>query len=105
MSPSETLLPAFFSAVARPFCLNKSLAFSKSPPLSVSAFLHSIIPAPVFSLKFLTDSADIVVIVIQSPLPLPAESSPPLRPSRPLRPWPSPECLCLRQRRQQSLRL
>src|SRR5512139_1775354 len=80
--PSEAVLPAFLAAVARPLCLRRSTAFSKSPALSTSAFLHSIMPAPVFSRRSLTASADIVVI--QSPPgPLRARSFQPPGPSQP----------------------
>jgi len=49
--PSEVSLSAFFAAFAMPFCLRRSIAFSRSPFVSVRAFLHSIIPAPVRSLS------------------------------------------------------
>src|SRR5437763_8133952 len=53
-APSVALRPAFLPAVARPFWRSQSVAFSMSPPVSSSAFLQSIIPAPVFSRSSLT---------------------------------------------------
>ena len=55
--PSAAILPAFFSAAARPFSLRYSTAFSISPLDSVRAFLQSIIPQPVLSLKSFTSLA------------------------------------------------
>ena len=40
-----------------PFLRSHSSAFSKSPPVSASAFLQSIMPAPVFSRRSLTIAA------------------------------------------------
>ena len=59
VKPSAATLPAFFAAAARPLVLSQSTADSKSPFVSNSAFLQSIMPAPVFSLKSLTSDADI----------------------------------------------
>src|SRR6266403_2616610 len=53
-APSVALRPAFFPAVARPFSRSQVMAFSTSPPDSSSAFLQSIIPAPVFSRRSFT---------------------------------------------------
>jgi len=53
-SPSAAILPAFFSAVASPFSRRNSIALSKSPSVAESAFLQSIIPAPVISLNSFT---------------------------------------------------
>ena len=46
--PSAAILEDFLAAVAIPFSLNRSIAFSISPLVSVSAFLQSNTPAPVF---------------------------------------------------------
>src|SRR5512143_718343 len=81
--PSEAVLPAFFVALARPFCLRIVWAFSKSPLHSVSAFLHSIMPTPVFSLSSLTMSAEIVV------MPTPPRSHLKVLPEFPLLPLPA----------------
>ena len=61
--PSAAIRPDFFVAAARPFSLRKSIALSISPFDSVSAFLQSIIPQPVFSLKAFTSLAvnDIII--------------------------------------------
>ena len=45
--------PAFLAASARPFLRRYSIAFSMSPPVSTSAFLQSIMPAPVRSRRSL----------------------------------------------------
>src|SRR5688500_9820201 len=55
--PSAAIAPAFFAALARPFFWMISAAFSASPPASTSAFLQSIIPAPVRSRSSLTIAA------------------------------------------------
>ena len=48
-APCSAERPARFVAPARPFLRSQSRASSRSPPVSSSAFLHSIIPAPVRS--------------------------------------------------------
>src|SRR5437763_1742321 len=53
-APSVAERPDFFCAVARPFLRSQSTAFSRSPLASCSAFLQSIIPAPVFSRRSFT---------------------------------------------------
>src|SRR5262245_55161328 len=59
--PSAAIRPSRFFALARP-CLRKlSVACSMLPSASTSAFLHSIIPAPVFSRRALTISAVISI--------------------------------------------
>src|SRR5438067_2647054 len=55
--PSAATRPAFFAAAARPFLRSQSTAASRSPPLSPSARLQSIIPAPVLSRNSLTSAA------------------------------------------------
>src|SRR5262245_3055636 len=55
--PSAAMRPAFLSALASPALRMISAAASRSPPVSMSAFLHSIIPAPVRSRSVLTVSA------------------------------------------------
>src|SRR5687767_12152645 len=62
MTPSLALLSARLAALAAPLARSQSIAFSKSPPVSCSAFLHSIIPAPVLSRSSLTSLALIVVV-------------------------------------------
>src|ERR1700730_16315051 len=57
MSPSAATRPALLAAAAKPFFLSQSTAASMSPPLSPSALLQSIIPAPVFSRSSLTSAA------------------------------------------------
>jgi hypothetical protein len=47
-----------------PFFLKISMAFSKSQPASVNAFLQSIIPAPVIWRSLFTSCADIADIYI-----------------------------------------
>ena len=61
--PSAAILPAFFSALACPFFLRNSTAASISPFVSESAFLQSIIPAPVISLNSFTIPAVIAMII------------------------------------------
>src|SRR5581483_7030581 len=51
--------PDFLAAVAWPRLRKISMAFSSSPADSVSAALHSIMPAPVFSLSALIAVAEI----------------------------------------------
>src|SRR5262249_19563137 len=50
--------PAFFAAPVMPFFRSHSSALAKSPSFSASAFLQSIIPAPVFSRSSFTIAAD-----------------------------------------------
>src|SRR5439155_18521715 len=57
ISPSAATRPALLAAAAKPFFLSQSTAASISPPLSPSALLQSIIPAPVFSRNSLTSAA------------------------------------------------
>src|SRR5262245_46501929 len=64
MSPSFALRPAFFWALASPRLRRIVVASSKSPLASVSAFLHSIIPAPVWSRSFFTSAALIAVGIV-----------------------------------------
>ena len=52
--PSAVTRPAFLAAAERPFLRSQSTAASRSPPVSPSAFLQSIIPAPVLSRRSFT---------------------------------------------------
>ena len=52
------MLPAFLAAPVMPFFRSHSSALAKSPSFSASAFLQSIIPAPVFSRSSFTIAAD-----------------------------------------------
>ena len=61
--------PERLAAAANPFLRSQSTAASTSPLVSVSAFLQSIMPAPVFSRRSLTSPA--VIAAIEFPL-LPA---------------------------------
>src|SRR5260370_39280172 len=54
--PSFAEREAFFEALAIPFLRNRSSAFSRSPSVSTSAFLQSIMPALVFSRSCLTSA-------------------------------------------------
>jgi hypothetical protein len=54
------------AAFDKPFLRSQSMAFSISPPLSVSAALQSIMPAPVLSRSSLTILA--LIVVISNPL-------------------------------------
>src|SRR5579872_301253 len=65
-SPSAATREAFLSAFARPCLRISSAAASRSPLVSTSAFLHSIIPAPVRSRSCLTASA-LIFIATRSP--------------------------------------
>ncbi len=60
--PALVALPARFSRAASPFSLSSFSAFAKSPSVDTRAFLHSIIPAPVFSRSFFTSPALISAI-------------------------------------------
>src|SRR6266436_5269920 len=59
--PSAPPRAAFLSALASPVLRMSSAAASKSPLVSTSAFLHSIMPAPVRSRSCLTVSAVIFI--------------------------------------------
>ena len=61
--PSAAILDAFLAAAARPFSLRNSTALSISPSTSFSAFLQSIMPAPVISLNSFTIAAVIAMIL------------------------------------------
>jgi len=63
-SPSAATRPAFFCAAAKPFLRSQSTALSNSPFISLSAFLQSIMPAPVVSRSRLMRSAVISAIVV-----------------------------------------
>src|SRR5918999_4835552 len=60
--PSPVERPVFLAASARPFSRSSRFAASRSPPASASAFLQSIIPAPVASRSALTSCALISTI-------------------------------------------
>ena len=60
--PSAAMRPSRFLAPARPALRRISTAWSSLPSASVSAFLHSIIPAPVFSRRAFTISAVIAAM-------------------------------------------
>jgi hypothetical protein len=51
--PSAAVRPDFLAALARPLVRSQSTAASMSPSVSVSAFLASIMPAPVDVAQFL----------------------------------------------------
>src|SRR3954454_21952684 len=70
--PSAAVRPAFFAAAASPLARSQSIAGSISPLVSASAFLQSIIPAPVRSRSSLTLAAVIsaMSLFLYSPLPL-----------------------------------
>ncbi len=55
---SEANLPAFFSALASPFFLRNSVAFSTLFSQAANALLQFIIPAPIASLSSLPLAAD-----------------------------------------------
>ncbi len=61
--PSAATRSAFLSALARPDLRSHSAAASMLPAFSVSAFLHSIMPAPVRSRSSLTREAVISTVV------------------------------------------
>ena len=63
MMPLLVARPARLAAEARPFFRRISMAFSMSPPASVSAALQSIMPAPVLSRSCFTISAVIAIAV------------------------------------------
>src|SRR6185436_498123 len=56
-TPSAATRPSFFFADASPRSRRISLARSSLPSASINAFLHSIMPAPVFSRSALTAPA------------------------------------------------
>ena len=62
ITPSAATLEDFLSAFACPAFLIVSIALFMSPPASTSAFLHSIIPAPVLSRSSFTICAVILLI-------------------------------------------
>src|SRR5690554_5495126 len=66
MRPSAATRSAFLSALARPDLRSASAAASMLPPASVSAFLHSIMPAPVRSRSSLTREAVISIGDLES---------------------------------------
>ena len=55
--PSAAVRPAFLAAAARPLVRSQSIAASMSPWVSPSAFLQSIMPAPVRSRSSFTVAA------------------------------------------------
>src|SRR5688572_33310878 len=61
--PLSPPLAAMLSAFSRPFFLRISLAFALSPFASSSAFLQSIIPAPVSRRRSLTVFASMLAMV------------------------------------------
>src|SRR6478672_7620094 len=63
MRPSAAMRLAFLSALAKPVLRSQSAADSMLPSFSVSAFLHSIMPAPVRSRSSLTCVAVISAMV------------------------------------------
>src|SRR4029077_12872849 len=67
MRPSAATRPAFLAAFDRPFLRSQSCAACMSPPLSVSAALQSIMPAPVDSRRSLTIAA-VIVAIVERPL-------------------------------------
>src|SRR6185312_5033589 len=62
MRPSAAMRLAFLSALARPDLRSHSIAASRSPLFSTSAFLHSIMPAPDRSRSSFTIWAEILLI-------------------------------------------
>src|SRR5947207_6893688 len=66
MRPSAATRLAFLSALARPCLRSHSIAVSMLPAFSVSAFLHSIMPAPERSRSSLTRLA--VICIALTPL-------------------------------------
>jgi hypothetical protein len=71
MRPSAAMRPAFLAALASPRLRSKSTACSISPPVSVSAPLQSIMPAPVRSRSSFTICAVMLAMAV-IPLFLPA---------------------------------
>src|SRR5829696_7175878 len=66
ISPSAAMRPAFFAALARPFLRSQSTAASRSPLVSLRAFLQSIMPAPVFSRRSFTIAAVTFAMAVPS---------------------------------------
>src|SRR5260370_36444318 len=62
-APSAATRPSRFFADAKPRLRKISIACSSWPPASVSALLHSIMPAPVFSLSDFTAAAVISAMI------------------------------------------
>src|SRR5512144_1407234 len=62
MRPSQAILPDRFAAADSPFLRSQSTAASRSPFVSISAFLQSIIPAFVLSRSAFTRLALISAI-------------------------------------------
>src|SRR5262245_29061650 len=69
MRPSAAMRPAFLAALASPRLRSKSTACSISPPVSCSAVLQSIMPAPVRSRSSLTICA-VMLAISKIPCPL-----------------------------------
>src|SRR5690606_8737112 len=65
--PSAATRPAFLAAAARPLVRSQSIDASMSPLFSASAFLQSIMPAPVRSRGSLTRAAVISAMGISLP--------------------------------------
>ena len=63
-TPSAAMRSLFFAATASPFSRRIFIALSKSPSASTSAFLHSIIPMPVFLRSSITSFAAIFAIMV-----------------------------------------
>src|SRR6516162_5236805 len=84
--PSAATRPALLAAADKPFILSQSTAASISPPLSPSALLQSIMPAPVLSRSSLTSAAVISAIVsflCSAPARVSIRRQPPQRGARP----------------------
>src|SRR5690606_33660640 len=64
--PSAVARPSRLAALARPRSRSRVAAFSMSPPASVSAFLQSIMPAPVRSRRSFTAAAEISATLLVS---------------------------------------
>ena len=62
--PSAAIRPDFLAAFAKPFSRSHSTAASISPSVFVSAFLQSIMPAPVISLNSFTCEAVIAISLV-----------------------------------------
>jgi hypothetical protein len=56
--------PAFLSALEIPFLRSQSTASTMSPPVSISAALQSIMPAPVKSRSSLTCAAEMLIVCL-----------------------------------------
>ena len=72
MRPSRASRPAFFSAAATPRSRSKATALSRSPPVSSSARLQSMKPAPVRSRSSLTSPAEISAMLVRYSCGVPA---------------------------------